>query len=409
MKQSKLFFKTRKEVPSDADSINASYLVRAGFVQKHMAGAYAYLPLGLKVLRKIEAIVREEMNNLGGQELLMNIMQPKELWQKTGRWDEMNDVLYKSGDEKNQVAMAPTHEEEVTTIVKTNISSYKDLPLAVYQIQTKLRNEPRAKSGLLRGREFQMKDMYSFHESEESFSNFYESSKKAYLNFYNRIGLAAKIVEASGGVFTEKHSHEFQVFTPVGEDLIYYCDHCDFAQNKEIAEVKEGDACPKCGGTIKADSGIEVGNIFPLETKYSKPLEAKFVGKDGVLRDMIMGCYGIGLTRCLGTIVEIYYDSAKNRMIWPKEVAPFAVHLISLGQNQAAEEIYQDLQKKNIEVLFDDRDLSAGQKFAEADLIGCPQRIVISAKTLAEDSIEYSDFSGETETKLVKISELNIA
>lgn len=398
MKQSQLFYKTRKETPSGADSINASYLIRAGFVEKHMAGAYAFLPLGLRVLKKIEDIVREEMNAISGQELLLNVLQPKDLWMKTGRWDEMDDVLYKSGEDKNQVAFAATHEEQITSIVKNKINSYKDLPKALYQIQTKFRNEPRAKSGLLRGREFMMKDMYSFHITEEDFEMFYKKCINAYVKFYNRIGLEVKVTEASGGVFTKKHSHEFQVFTPVGEDTIFYCDKCDFAQNKEIAEVKEGDKCPKCDGIIKSDHSIEVGNIFPLETKYSHSLEAKFIDKDGQEKEMIMGCYGIGISRTLATVVEVMYDSTKNKMTWPKEISPYKVHLISLQKNDEAEKIYKSLIEKNIEVLYDDRDVSAGEKFAEADLIGCPIRIIVSTKSLGAGGAEFTDIiKGETE------------
>lgn len=405
MKQSQLFYKTRKETPTDADSVNASYLIRAGFVEKHMAGAYALLPLGLRVIKKIQEIVRQEMDSIGGQELLMNVMQPKELWTKTGRWDEMDDVLYKSGDEKNPIAMAATHEEQVTTIAKSVINSYKDLPKAVYQIQTKLRNEPRAKSGLLRGREFMMKDMYSFHKDDNDFQRFYDKSIGAYLSFFNRVGLKAKVVEASGGVFTKKHSHEFQVLTPVGEDLVFYCDKCDFAVNKEIAEVKEGDKCPKCDGKISVDNGIEVGNIFPLETKYSHPLGAKFVDSDGAEKEMVMGCYGIGLSRTMGTIVEVFYDSTKNKMSWPKAVAPFQVQLISLQKNEEAEKIYKDLIDNNIEVLYDDREISAGEKFAEADLIGCPERIIISERTLKDNSVEYKNIFSDKE-KNVSLQEI---
>jgi len=388
MKQSQLFYKTRKETPADADSINASYLIRAGFVQKHMAGVYAFLPLGLKVLTKIENIVRDEMNTVGGQELLMNVLQPKELWEKTGRWSEMDDVLYKSGDEKNQVAMAATHEEQITTIVKNNFSSYKDLPCALYQIQTKFRNEPRAKSGLLRGREFVMKDMYSFHTNDKDFEDFYQKCIEAYRKAYKRMGLEVKVVEASGGVFTKKYSHEFQVMTPVGEDTIFYCDKCDFAQNKEISKVEEGEKCPKCDGVIKSDHGIEVGNIFPLETKFSHLLGAKFVDKEGKEKNMIMGCYGIGISRSLATVVELFYDSVNNKMIWPKEVAPYQVHLISLQKNDEADKLYNALVKKGVEVLYDDRDLSAGGKFAEADLIGCPTRIIVSEKSLQAGGVE---------------------
>lgn len=391
MKLSQTFFKTLKETPSDADSINASYLIRAGFVEKHMAGAYAFLPLGFRVLEKIKKIIREEMDAIGGQELLLNVMQPKELWDKTGRWQELDEVLYKSGDDKNQIAMAATHEEQITNIVKNKVQSYKELPQALYQIQVKLRNEPRAKSGLLRGREFIMKDMYSFHVNEADFEAFYEKAKKAYMNFFQRIGLDVKIVEASGGVFTKKHSHEFQVLTEVGEDTIYFCDKCAFAQNKEIAEVKEDDNCPKCDGKIKVANGIEVGNIFPLETKYSDALGSKFTDADGKEKPIVMGCYGIGLPRSMAAIVELRYDSSKNKMVWPKEVSPFQVEIISLGENEKAEAVYQDLIDEGWEVLLDDRDLSAGAKFAEADLIGIPLRMIISKKSIEEGGAELID------------------
>lgn len=397
MKQSQLFYRTQKETPADADSINASYLIRAGFVEKHMAGVYAFLPLGMRVLAKIENIVREEMNAIDSQEVLMNVLQPKELWMKTGRWDEMDDVLYKSGDEKNQVAMAATHEEQITWIVRNYINSYKNLPKSLYQIQTKLRNEPRAKSGLLRGREFKMKDMYSFHASDEDFEAYYEKSKGAYLKFFARLGLNAKIVEASGGMFTKKNSHEFQVFTPVGEDLIFYCDKCGFAQNKEISLVSEGDKCPKCDGQIKVDNGIEVGNIFPLENKYSKSLGANFIDRDGKEKEMIMGCYGIGLSRSLAAIVEIYFNTTENKMIWPREVAPYSIHLISLQKNEETDKVYQQLMKK-YEVLFDDREVSAGMKFAEADLIGCPMRIIISEKSLQAGGAEVIEIDKNSST-----------
>ena len=407
MKQSHLFLKTRKETPTDADSINASYLIRAGFIEKHMAGAYAFLPLGLRVLKNIQNIVREEMDAIGGQELLLNILQPKELWTKTGRWDEMDDVLYKSGEDKNQVAFAATHEEQITSIVKNKINSYKDLPKALYQIQTKFRNEPRAKSGLLRGREFMMKDMYSFHSSEEDFEKFYKESIDAYVKFFKRVGLEVKVTEASGGVFTKKNSHEFQVFTSVGEDTIFHCDKCDFCQNKEIAEVKDGDVCPKCGGVIKSEHGIEVGNIFPLETKYSHPLEAKFLDKDGREKEMIMGCYGIGISRTLATVVEVMYDAIKNKMIWPKEIAPFEVHLLSLQKNDEAEKLYDSIIQKGVEILYDDRDISNGEKFAEADLIGCPKRIIVSEKSLTSGGVEMID-AKSGKTKIVKVDEINI-
>ncbi len=390
MKQSQLFFKTRKETPADADSINASYLIRAGFVEKQMAGVYALLPLGYRVYKKIEQIIREEMNAVGGQELLMNVLQPKELWEETGRWESAVDIFYKFKDMRDKdLLLAPTHEEQVIDIARGKIKSYKDLPLSLYQIQVKFRNEPRAKSGLLRGREFMMKDMYSFHVSEEDLDNYYARVISAYQKVFTRLGLETKIVEASGGIFS-KYSHEFQALTAVGEDEIFYCEKCDFAQNKEIAEAKVGDKCPKCGGIIKMSAGIEVGNIFKLNTKYSEPMKANFVDKDGQEKPYIMGCYGIGLTRALATVVETSHETSKNKMVWPKEIAPFEVHLISLGKNDAAEEVYQKLIDKQIECLFDDREMSAGEKFAEADLVGCPVRIIVSEKSLTQGGAEVT-------------------
>jgi len=389
MKQSQLFYKTRKETPADADSINASYLIRAGFVEKHMAGVYGMLPLGFKVLKKIENIIRQELDIAQGQEILMNVLQPKELWDETGRWEEMKDVFYQMKDVRGkEIGLAPTHEEQVTDIVRNKINSYKDLPISLYQIQTKFRNEPRAKSGLLRGREFIMKDMYSFHADEKDFDAYYEKIKKAYLKIFDRLGLAnTKIVEASGGVFS-KYSHEFQTLAESGEDTIFYCDKCDFAQNKEIAEVSDGDKCPKCDGKIVKASSIEVGNIFPLKNKFSSAMGAKFLDENGKEKEMIMGCYGIGITRSLATIVEVLFDSTKNKMTWPNEVAPYKVHIISLQKRVESEKLYKVLIEKNIEVLYDDRDISAGEKFAEADLIGCPIRIIVSEKSLKAGGVE---------------------
>ena len=406
MRQSQLFFKTLKEVPADADSLNASYLVRACMVQKQMAGVYSYLPLGLRIYKKIENIIRQEMDKMGGQEILMNVLQPKELWDETGRSESTIDILYKFKDSRNkELLLAPTHEEQVIDIFRSHIKSYKDLPLALYQFQSKFRNEPRAKSGLLRGREFIMKDMYSFHFTQDDFEDFYEKSKKAYFEIYKRLDMPVKCVAASGGIFSE-FSHEFQTLTEVGEDTIYYCDNCDFAENKEIAKVTENDKCPKCGGVIKVSSGIEVGNIFPLGTKYTKAMNTTITTVDGKVADVIMGCYGIGLSRALATIVELKYDIAKNKMVWPKEVAPFKVHLISLGENEEAEKIYQDLTKKGVDVLYDDRDSSAGAKFAEADLIGCPVRIIVSKKSLASGGVEIVE--NDAEAKIVKIADLNL-
>lgn len=403
MKQSTLFFKTRKETPSDADSINASYLIRAGFVEKLMAGVYAALPLGFKVQKKIENIIRNEMDAVGGQEILMNVLQPKELWEETGRWKEMEDIFYKLADAKEkEIGLAPTHEEQITDIVRKKVNSYKDLPLSLYQIQTKFRNEPRAKSGLLRGREFIMKDLYSFHDSEEDLDKYYNLVIDAYFKVFKRCGLDAKIVEASGGSFS-KYSHEFQVISPAGEDEIFYCNKCDFAQNKEVAEVKEGDECPKCEGKIKKDKAIEVGNIFKLKTRYSSAMGAKFADQNGKLENIIMASYGIGVTRCLATIVELNYEASNNKMVWPEEVAPFKIHLLSLNQDEEAGKIYQKLLSQGVEVLYDDRDITAGEKFAEADLIGCPIRIVVSKRTLESKSVE---FTSEEKTENIAIENI---
>lgn len=397
MKATKLFFKTRKESPKDADSINANVLVRGGYVQKHMAGVYGLLPLGLKVYRKIENIVREGMNSVDGQEILMNVLQPRELWDETGRFSEISEIMYQFKDKNGKdIGLAPTHEEQVTDIIRHHIKSYKDLPTSLYQIQVKFRNEPRAKSGLLRGREFMMKDMYSFHVDEKDFENYYKKVGEKYLDIFSKIGLKTKYVAADGGIFS-KYSHEFQVICPTGEDTIYYCDKCDFAENKEISKVKNDGKCPKCDGKIVEAKSIEVGNIFPLKNKFSSAMGAKYVDNNGSEKDLIMGCYGIGLTRALAAIVEVYFDQEKNMMIWPESVAPYDVQMISLEKNKEAEELYEKIKDK-IEILYDDRDVSAGEKFAEADLIGAPKRVIVSEKSIKSGGAELIDLkSGESQ------------
>ncbi len=405
MYQSKLFTKTIREAPRDEQSINAILLERAGFIHKEMAGVYSFLPLGLRVLRKIEAIIREEMNKIAGQEISMTVLQPKRLWEETGRWSGQlgREVMYKTGHGKGEVGLGPTHEEMLTSIIKGYVQSAEDLPLYVYQIQTKFRKEPRARSGILRGREFGMKDLYSFDKSLENFKKYYQKVKKSYLTIFKECGLEAIITEASGAGFTKEYTHEFQVLADSGEDEIIYCPSHDFSQNKEIAKVKAGDQCPVCGRKLKKGKSIEVGNIFPLGTKYSEALKAFFKNKDGQEKPIIMGCYGIGTSRLLGTVVEIHHD--KNGIIWPLSVAPFQVHLLALDLTkervatkvaQVAEEIYQNLKKEGIEVLYDDRqNKSAGEKFVDADLIGVPWRLVVSERTLSQDSLEIKERSRE--------------
>jgi len=408
MLQSQLFTKTKKEAPKDEKSINAKLLLRAGFIYKEMAGAYSYLPLGLRVLRKIENIIREEMENIEGQEILMTVFQPKKLWQETDRWSkEIGKVMYKCREDGSEIGLGPTHEEMVTDIVRDYIKSYKDLPLAIFQIQTKFRREPRARSGLLRIREFDMKDLYSFHATEEDFQKYYEVVKKSYLKILNKCGLDGIITEASGAGFITGFTHEFQVLAEGGEDTIIYCPKRDFAQNKEIAKLKEGDKCPICKRRLLQGKSIEVGNIFPLGTKYSKAMRTYFIDKDGKRKLIIMGCYGLGPSRMMGTIVEVHHD--KKGIIWPKKVAPFQIHLIQIENSKkvktASEKLYRDLQKRNLEVLYDDRkDTSPGEKFAESDLIGIPYRVVVSEKTLAKKSIEKKQ-RGEKKIKLIKLEE----
>jgi prolyl-tRNA synthetase len=383
MKQSNLFTKTLKNSPKDEKSLNAELLIRGNFVDKLASGVYTYLPLGLRVIKKIENIVREEMDKLGSQEILMPTLTPKENWETTGRWNI--EEAYKVKDE--DLALGWTHEEIVTPLMIKHIVSQKDLPKSVYQIQTKFRNEPRAKSGLLRGREFIMKDMYSFHETAEDLDSYYEKVKQAYFNVYERCGLKeiTYLALASGGAFTEKFSHEFQTVTDAGEDTIYICNHCDTVFNKEIKEKE----CANCGGKEFVEKkAIEVGNIFKLNDKYSKPFGLK-IGKG---EPLLMGCYGLGISRLMGAIVEAKNDS--KGIIWPKNIAPFQIHLIEITGNdgsikQKTEEIYEILQNKNFEVLYDNRDdKTAGEKLADSDLIGIPLRVIVSKKTLEQDSVE---------------------
>lgn len=404
MKQSQLFTKTQKNAPKDEVSLNAQLLIRAGFVDKLMAGVYSYLPLGLRVLNKVRNIVREEMDVVGGQEILMPTLHPSENWKKTKGWDNI-DVLFKlESRTKKQYALGQSEEEVVTPIAKRFINSYKDLPLALYQIHWKYRDELRAKSGLLRGREFEMKDMYSFHENQEDFERFYEIMKEAYFKVYKRMGLEAKATEASGGSFSEKISYEFMVLTDAGEDDILYCDGCNFCVNVEIAKVKEGETCPKCGkGKLKKARATEAGNVFDLGQKYSKDFDLAYVDKEGNKNFPIMGCYGTGTTRLVGTIVEKYHD--EKGIIWPESVAPFDIHLLSLSKDEKAEEIYSLLTKAGFDVLYDDRDASAGEKFADSDLIGIPKRLVISEKSLGAGGIEFKR-RNEKESKIISMETL---
>ncbi len=404
MRYSQLFVKTLREAPREAETTNHKLLSQAGYVDMLMAGVYSYLPLGLIVLRKIEQIVREEMNTVDGQEVLMPTLHPKENWVITGGWDNI-DVLFKikSRTEK-EYALGQSEEEVVTPLVMGRVNSYKDLPISVYQIHWKYRDELRAKSGILRGREFFMKDMYSFHENQEDFDNFYSRVKEAYKKIFERMGLTAKVTEASGGSFSKKISYEFMVLTEAGEDDILYCDACDYCVNTEVAEGKKaGDTCPRCNNAqLLMARASEVGNVFDLGQKYGKDFDLGFIGRDGEKQFPVMGCYGIGISRAMGVIVEKFND--EKGILWPKSVAPFQVYLISFGKDAEAEALYEDLKDKGIEVIFDDRDKTAGEKFADCDLLGIPLRVVLSHK-LEEGQIELKK-RNEEETKILTKEEL---
>ncbi len=404
MLQSKLFGKTLRESPKDEISVNAILLSRAGFIDKLMAGVYSYLPLGHKVLAKIKQIVREEMDALGGQEIYMPALQPKELWDETGRWKVLKDIMFQfKGRGDKELGLATTHEEVLVDIVRKRLNSYRDLPLYLYQIQDKFRNEPRAKAGLLRGREFSMKDLYSFHANQKDLDSFYQRAIKAYQQILKRCGLASIVTEASGGVFTKEYSHEFQVVTPSGEDEIIICESGDFAQNTEICHLKAGDRCPKCGQKVKAEKAIEVGNIFRLGTKYSKDMGLTFVDEHGKKQPVIMGCYGIGPSRLMGSVIEVFHD--KNGIIWPMNLTPYHLHLLLLNRQKKglAFKLYQKLLKEGWEVLLDERDESAGVKLKDADLIGISLQLIIGEKT--GNKIEYRLRNGSQKGQM-KVNEV---
>ncbi len=401
MRYSKLFGKSLKE-SKQYDTLNANLLTKAGFVNQLMAGSYSMLPLGLRVLHKIEDIIRDEMNKIGGQEILMPALHPASNWKKTGGWDSI-DVLFKIKSRTDkEYALGQSEEEVVTPLTKDYIFSYKEFPLALYQIQNKFRDELRAKSGILRGREFGMKDMYSFHTSHSDFLKFYDVAKESYLKIYKRMGLTAKVTEASGGSFSKKISYEFMVLTSAGEDDILYCKQCNYCINKEIAKnLKEGDKCKKCGSKMKMGRASEVGNVFDLGQKYSKDFNFTFTDRNGKEKHPFMGCYGIGTTRLMGVIVEKLNDN--NGIIWPVTVSPYHVHLISIENDKSiyekAKDLYHSLRDAGIEILWDDRqDVSAGVKFTDADLIGIPIRIVISKKSISKDGFELKLRNEEKES-----------
>ena len=405
MRQSQLFTKTQKTAPKDESSKNAQLLIRAGFIHKEMAGVYSFLPLGWRVMGKIMNIIREEMNAIGGQEIFLSALQDPKIWEKSGRWaDNVIDVWFKTMlKSESQIGLGSTHEEPITQLMRDHMRSWRDLPVYAYQFQTKFRNELRAKSGILRTREFIMKDLYSFSRNEQEHNEFYEKAKHAYLNIFSRVGIGEKtyLTFASGGSFSA-YSHEFQTVCEAGEDIIYIDEEKRTAINEEIVE-KEAGKYDKAA--LKKAKAIEVGNIFTLGTKFSEALQLLYQDEKGQKHPVFMGSYGIGPGRAMGTVVEALSD--EKGIVWPISIAPFSVHLIALsGVEAEAEMVYKELSEQGLEALYDDRtNAQAGEKFADADLIGIPYRLVASTKTLAQELIEVKERkTGQVE--LLKIREL---
>lgn len=405
MKLSKSFTKTLRNAPKDETARSAQYLIRAGYVFKEMAGVYDFLPLGLRTLKKIEQIIREEMNRIGAEEVQMSALQNPELWDRTGRWsDQEVDIWFKTElSAGGELGLAPTHEEPITNLMKTYIKSYKDLPVFAYQFQTKFRNELRAKSGIMRTREFLMKDMYSFCADEETHNEFYHKAEDAYKRVYERVGLGDFTHQtfASGGIFA-KFSHEFQTELPVGEDKIYYNKDKSIVLNEEVVLPEVLDEFKVKKEDLEVTNAAEVGNIFTLKYKYSEPLGLKFDDKDGKEHTVFMGCYGIGVSRVMGVIAEKFADD--KGLVWPEEIAPYKYYIVTIGDEGT--KIARELEEKYPEdIMLDDRDARVGEKFADAELMGIPYRIVISDKTLAQEKVELtSRKSGET--KLLTLEEL---
>jgi prolyl-tRNA synthetase len=410
MKFSEFFIPTLRDAPSDAEIVSHRLMLQAGYIRKLSSGIYNFLPLSVRVIKKIEAIVREELNKIGAIELLMPMVLPASLWKETGRWDIYGKELLRLNDRHdNEFCLGPTHEEVITDIVRKEINSYKMLPVSFYQIQTKFRDEIRPRFGLMRGREFIMKDCYSFDVDEENAIKTYWKYYEAYKQIFNRCGLNFKAVEATSGMIGGELSHEFQVLADTGEDEIFGCTHCEFASNREKLADENIKECPKCEkGELKSYRGIEVGHVFHLGDKYSKSMNADYLDQSGKKQIMSMGCYGIGITRVAAAAIEQNHD--EKGIIWPAPIAPFLVELIHLGQDDEVlgfvKNIYQDLSNFGLDVLWDDRDQRAGVKFNDADLIGIPWQIIIGKKSLASNSVEIKDRATGV-SSMINIDELN--
>ncbi|MFN3235368.1 MAG: proline--tRNA ligase [Gammaproteobacteria bacterium] len=394
MRVSEYFITTLKEAPAEAEMVSHRLSLRAGLVRQLGAGLYHWLPLGLRVLRNVENIIREELNALGAMELLMPMVHPNDIWQTTKRWDTFGPELLKIKDRhERDLCLAPTHEEAITSIMANELQSYKQLPLVLYQIQTKFRDEPRPRSGLLRGREFCMKDAYSFHVSRESLEETYQKIRQAYINIFTRLGLPFRVALADTGSIGGYFSEEFHIIAPSGEDKLVISDSSDYCANIEVANLNEGDPSPDGNGKVQFARGIEVGHIFQLGDKYSRDMNATVLDQSGKTSFVEMGCYGIGVSRIVAAAIEQNHDD--NGIIWPESMAPFQVALVPINMHKStrvreeAEKIYRELTDNGISVLFNDRNERPGVMFAEMELIGIPHRIVVSDRGLENNTLEY--------------------
>ncbi len=402
MKQTLLFVPTLRETPKEAEAISHQILLKGGYIKQAAAGIYSYLPLSYRVIKKIEKIVREEMDAIGASELLMPTMQPKDLWVESGRWDAYGKELMRLTDRHDRdFCLGPTHEEVITAVVRDYINSYKKMPLALYQIQTKFRDEFRPRFGLMRGREFIMKDLYTFHASEEDLDIWYKKVRQAYQNILNRLDLKYRIVNASSGNIGGASSEEFMILCDIGEDTIVYSDESEFASNTELVDLPVGAVSPDGKGHILHAKGIEAGHIFKLGTKYSLPMKAMFLDQNQKQQPIIMGCYGMGISRLLMAVLEQHYQN--GIALWPDEIAPFKIHIIPMDREGSTShamglKLHDELSKK-YEVLFDDREERAGVKFKDADLIGVNYRI-ISGRKAAEGIFELHDLRAKTQTEI---------
>lgn len=406
MRISNQFTKTSKNVPADEVAKNAQLLIKAGFIHKEMAGVYAYMPLGLRVLEKIKNIVREEMNNVGGQEVMMTALQPKEIWEKTDRWDDAKvDNWFKTKlVNGTELGVGLTHEEPIVDMVSNYVNSYKDLPFSVYQIQNKFRNELRAKSGLSRGREFVMKDMYSFCLNQEQHEQEYEKIVASYFKIYNRLGLGGITYRtyADGGIFTPRFSDEFQTIAEIGEDKIYVDEKKQIAINEEIYTDENLEKLGLNKADLVEKKGVEVGNTFHLESKYTDALDVYYTDENGVRRSIIMGCYGIGISRLMAVTAEIFAD--EKGLVWPENIAPYKVYLVNIGDKASShsDSLYKELTELGVEVLYDDRDVRPGQKFADSELIGIPYRVTVSDRLIENGNYEFVERSNGQESLLTR-------